>query len=66
MDKLVSSIIIDNDSTLVNTNPVTLPKSILLNKSEDNQKQEPKKRGRKPMTDEEKKESKRQRNVIKK
>jgi DNA-directed RNA polymerase subunit E'/Rpb7 len=57
--EIISSTVIDSDKTLVDT--TITPTSILLNNPQVIQEKEHKKRGRKPMTDEQKRESKRQR-----
>ena len=64
ISEIISSTVIDKDNTLVDktiTNLPNIPKSILLAKPKVIQDNCHKKRGRKPMTDEEKRESKRQR-----
>ena len=62
--EIISSTVIDNDKTLVDT--AITPTSILSNNPQVIQEKEHKKRGRKPMTDEQKRESKRQRDENKK
>jgi hypothetical protein len=64
ISEIISSTVIDKDNTLVDktiTNSPNVPKSILIAKPKVIQDSCHKKRGRKPMTDEEKRESKRQR-----
>jgi IS4 transposase len=62
--EIISSTVIDSDKTLVDT--TITPTSILLNNPQVIQEKEHKKRGRKPMTGEQKRESKRQRDENKK